>query len=125
MAICCGKIDKTMRAGKIKSLVYFILFMGLLGVSAIVMSLWSILRRDLKAVPKILISLWVLFLWESRRLTLISPEKKARISGKIFRFSPPLSGYFFKYFDSLLIFSFFVLMITTVYSIVKLSLHIL
>ncbi|MEW6087753.1 MAG: hypothetical protein AB1498_05560 [bacterium] len=106
MSICCGKIDKTMQAGKLISLVYLMLFMGLLAVSTLIMVIWSVFRNELKSIPRILLSFWLVFLWESRRLTFIPPEKKARTAGKIFRLSPRISGYFFKYADSFLIFSF-------------------
>lgn len=92
-----------MRAGKLISLGYFILFMGLLAVSTIILSIWSIFRSEVRSVPKILLSFWLVFLRESGRLTIIPAENKARIAGKIFRTSPRISGYFFKYFDSFLI----------------------
>lgn len=120
MAICCGKIDKTMQAGKIRSLAYFFLFMGYLGAAVIFIAGWSLLKRDLKITRNMLVSLWLAFLLESGRLTIIPAEIKSRYAGKIFRFSPRISGYFFKYFDSFLLISSLAVFCLAIYAIIAL-----
>ncbi|MDD5773549.1 MAG: hypothetical protein PHX78_08820 [bacterium] len=118
MAICCGKIDKTMQAGKIKSLVYLFLFMGYLGTVTVFIAIWSLFKSDLNTTKKILVSFWLIFLLESSRLTLLPAEIKSRFAGKIFRFSPRVSGYFFKYFDSFLIISILSALSLIIYAII-------
>ena len=101
MATCCGVIDKSMQASRLKSLFFYVLYFGLLFTVSVVLIVGWIFVRNLKWITGVFKSYLMRFLKDSLNLSVFPATVKCRIAGWLYRVSPKLSGLVFKRFNSI------------------------
>jgi len=101
VATCCGVIDKSMQASRIKSLIFYVLYFGLLLTVATVLNIGRLFMRKLKWTSNTFNSYFLRFLRDSINLSVFPATVKCKLAGSVYRVSPRLSGFVFKKFNQL------------------------